>query len=81
MSRWIKDVMSLSGIDASLFKGHSTRSASTSRASLSRASIQQILGENRRPNESTWKKLYKKPLVSVEKNFQDRILCNRNASL
>ena len=45
--RWIKDVMSLSGIEASLFKRHSTLSASTSGASLSGASIQEILGECR----------------------------------
>ena len=63
MSRWIKDVMSLSGIDVSLFKGHSTRSASTSRARLSGASIQEILGESRWSNESTWEKFYKKPLL------------------
>ena len=35
-----KDVITLSEIDLSLFKGHSTRSASTSRSMLSRASIQ-----------------------------------------
>ena len=46
VSRWIKDVMSLSGMDVSLFKGHSTRSAFTSRASLSGASIQEFLGES-----------------------------------
>ena len=81
VSRWINDVMSLSGIDMSSFKGHCTRSASTSRAILSVASILEILGESRWSNESTWQKFYKKPLVSIEKNFQDRILCNRNASL
>ena len=47
VSRWVKDIMLLSGIDVSLFKGHSTRSASLSRASLSGASIQEILGESR----------------------------------
>ena len=47
VSRWVKDVMSLSGIEVSLFKGHSTRSAATSRAILSGASIQEILGESR----------------------------------
>ena len=73
--------MSLSGIDVSLFKGHSTRSASTSRASLSGTSIQKILGESRWRSESTWKKVYKKALASIEKNFQARILYNRNASL
>ena len=81
VSRWIKGVVSLSGVDVSLFKSHSTRSTSTSRASLSAASIQEILGESRCSNESTWQKFYKKPLVSNEKNFQDRILCNRNAWL
>ena len=73
--------MSLSGIDVSLFKAHSTGSLSASRASLSGASIQEILGESRWSSESTWQKFYKIPLVSIEKNFQDRILCNRNASL
>ena len=73
--------MPLSRIHVSLFKGHSIRLASPSRASLSGASIQEILGESRWSNESTWQKFYKKPLVSIEKNFQDRILCNRNASL
>ena len=73
--------MSFSGIDVSLFKGHSTRSASASRASLSGESIQEILGESRWSNECTWQKFYKKPQVSIEKDFQDRILCNRNASL
>ena len=37
--------MSLSRTDVSLFKGHSTRSASTSSARLSGAGIQKILGE------------------------------------
>ena len=40
VSRWIKDVMYLSGIDKYLFKGHSTRSASTSKTKLSGANIQ-----------------------------------------
>ena len=61
--------MSLSGIDVSLFKGHSTRSESTSRASLSGANIQEILGKSRWSSEFTWQKLYKKPLVSIENNF------------
>ena len=66
--RWIKDVMSLSGIDVSLLKGYSTGSASTSRASLFGASIQEFLGKSRWSNESTWQKFYKKPLVYIEKN-------------
>ena len=81
VSRWIKNVMPLSGIDLSLFKGLSTCSVSTSRARLSRASILEILGESRWFSESTWQKFYKKPSVSVEKNFQGRILYNRNVSL
>ena len=69
VSRWIKDLMSLSGIDVSLFKSQSTRSVSTSRASLSGANIQGIFGENRWSSEFTWQKLYKKPLVSIENNI------------
>ena len=61
--RWIKDVICLVGIDVSLFKSHSIRSASISRARLSGASIQEILGESRWSNESTWEKFYKKSLL------------------
>ena len=57
--------MSFSGIDLSLFKGHSKHSGSASRASLSGASIQEILGESRWSSESTWQKFYKKPLVFI----------------
>ena len=81
VSRWINDVTSLLGIDVSLFKGHSTRSASTSRVSFSGPNIQEILGESKWPSESIWQNFYKIPLVSFEKNFQDRILCYRNVSL
>ena len=34
ISRWLKDMLNLSGIDTTQFKGH-TRSASTSKAKLS----------------------------------------------
>ena len=69
VSRWIKDVTSLSGIDVSLFKGHSTCSVPTSIASLSGSNIQEILGKSRWSSEFTWQKLYKKPLVSIENIF------------
>ena len=35
ISRWLKDMLNLSGIDTTQFKEHSTRSASTSKAKLS----------------------------------------------
>ena len=76
LSRLIKGAIYLSRIDESLFKGHSILSASTSRASLSRESIQEILGETRWSSESTWQRFHKKMLVSIEKNFHDRIHCN-----
>ena len=50
------------------FMGHSTRSASTPRLRSSGTSIQEILGETRWFSESTWQKLYNKPLVSSKKN-------------
>ena len=43
ISRWIKLVLSLAGIDIKLFKSHSVRSASTSAAKSAGIPIQTIL--------------------------------------
>ena len=40
---WIKKVLTISGVDVDVFKGHSTRSASTSKAALSGLSVSGIL--------------------------------------
>ena len=43
ISRWIKEVLKLSGIDTSVFKAHSTRAASVSRAATLGVSVSYIL--------------------------------------
>ena len=68
--------MSLSGIDVSLFMAPLVEHLLLEQARLFRASIWEILGESRWSSESTWQKLYKKHLVSLEKNFQGGILSN-----
>ena len=42
-STWIKEILKETGVDANVFKGHSTRSASTSKACLSGISVEDIL--------------------------------------
>ena len=42
ISGWIKKVLTISGVDVGVFKGHSTRSASTSKAALSGLSVPDI---------------------------------------
>ena len=43
VSGWIKKVLELASVDTTIFKGHSTRSASTSKVSLEGLSISDIL--------------------------------------
>ena len=48
------------------FKGHTTRSAYTSKACLSGISVDDILSRGSWSNESTWQKLYHKQVFSKE---------------
>ena len=43
IARWIKSVLGKAGIDTSIFKAHSTRSASTSRALSSGVPLEEVL--------------------------------------
>ena len=44
-SRWIKKILKEIWVDVDVFKGHSTRSASTSKACLSCISVDDILSQ------------------------------------
>ena len=50
--------MNETGVDVDAFKGHSTRSASTSKACLSDISVDDILSRGSWSNESTWHKFF-----------------------
>ena len=70
IARWIKEVMTTSGIDTSHFKPHSCRSASTSSASNAGISIANILKAGQWSKESTFYKFYKRNILweDISKN-------------
>lgn len=72
ISRWLRNVMQLSGINIEKFKSHSIRGAVTSKAKLSGLPIQEILNVAGWSNERTFATFYNKPLESVDQNTFDR---------
>ena len=61
ISKWIKTVLKLSGIDISVFAPHSVRAASTSAAKVS---LPTILRTACWSKENTFQRYYNKPLIS-----------------
>ena len=74
VSRWIKEILKETGVDADVFKGHSTHSVSTSKACLSGIFVDDMLSRGSWSNESTWQKFYHKQLVSKVQFFQEWVL-------
>ena len=58
ISGWIKNVLREAGIDTKIFKGHSKRSASTSKAGLTGLSVTDILERGSWTNASAWPWFY-----------------------
>lgn len=70
IARWIKQTMSSSGIDTSVFSAHSTRHASTSaaqRAGVSIDTIRQTAGWS--DQSLVFANFYKRPIVNRHSNF------------
>ena len=65
ISRWIRTVMELAGVDTTTYKPHSTRAASTSALETSSVPISDILNAAGWTQEETFRKFYNKP---VEQN-------------
>lgn len=75
VSRWVKDVIQLSGIDVTIFKAHSTRTAASSKASSIGISVTEILKRAGWSNESTFQKFYNKSIANVRgKQFQAAVI-------
>ena len=75
ISRWIKTLLSAAGIDTSIYKPHSTRSATTSAASRANVPITHILNQAGWSNERTFQQFYHKPLKNDRENtFSQAIL-------
>ena len=73
ISRWLKSVLGKVGVDTSVFKGHSTRSACSSKVFSKGATIDQILKCGNWSSKSIWQKFYKKDINPMEE-FQKVLL-------
>ena len=67
-------MLKLAGVDVSIFKGHSTRAASTSKATVSGLSLCEILERGSWSSASTWQRIYKKDIIpTTAANFQNNV--------
>ena len=74
ISRWIKNVLREAGIDSKIFKGRSTRSASTSNAEWAGLSVTDILERGSWTNASTWQRFYNKQVEPSADKYQNKVL-------
>lgn len=72
IARWITSVLGLAGIDTSLFKAHSTRSAATSHASAKGVPTHDILRAGDWSSATTFQRYYKRDVLHHK--FQKAIL-------
>ena len=63
ISRWLKNVLRLSGVDTSQFSAHSTRSASSTLAANCGVSISDIMKVADWSRAGTFKKFYQRPTI------------------
>ncbi len=77
ISRWIKTVMRLSGIDVDMYKSHSTRGASTSKANCSKVPISEIIKVAGWSSAQTFAEYYDKP-VENSSSFESAVLQKGN---
>ena len=67
---WIKEVLTLSGINIEVFQAHSVRGASSSKGKTLGASVSEILSKGNWRSESVWQKHYHKPILRPQENYQ-----------
>lgn len=78
IARWLKLIMTEAGIDTSIYKAHSTRSAATAKARAQGLSVEQIVNRAQWTNASTYYKFYCKEVRSnpeQEHTFEESVLC------
>ena len=76
ISRWLKNVLRLSGIDTSQFSAHSTRSASSTFAANCGVSISNIMKVADWSRAGTLKSFYQKPILD---SYAHRILSSASS--
>ena len=65
IARWVKSVLTLSGINTESFSAHSTRVAASSAAARTGVALEDIMKAADWTNESTFKEFYHKPVFSA----------------
>ena len=75
LARWMKSVMSTAGIDISIFKPHSTRSAASSTAHALKIPMATILRTVGWSKDCVFRKFYNKPIVA-DSSFSEKLLAN-----
>ena len=61
IARWIKSILGSAGIDTAIFKGHSTRSASTSKARAGGVSLEEVIKMADWSGSSSFTRFYYRP--------------------
>jgi len=80
IGRWIKELLGKAGINTEIFKGHSSRAASSSAAKVQGVSVAEILATAGWSRKSTFERFYYKP--SEGSNFSKAVLsCTQGKSL
>ena len=74
ISRWIKKVMNLAGIDTTVFKPHSTRAASTSKAKTCQLTLSTIMKSASWSSDCVFNRYYNKPIQGDSESFGHTIL-------
>ena len=73
IGRWLKTVMTKSGIDTQQFGTHSTRAAAASAGFSKKVSVDTILSAAGWSNVQTFARYCNKPLLLPERNFGDEL--------
>ena len=77
IARWLKEILSLAGIDINTYKAHSTRAAASSKAESMGLSIEEVIAKGNWSSKSMFEKFYRKPIDHPGKNFQHKVLSKK----
>ena len=78
LARWIKDVMSKSGVDTTVFNPQSCRSASSSTAKSLGVPLHKILKSDQWATESTFYKFYQRQIIWSDVTDKEQGICRQH---
>ena len=74
ISRWIRTVLDMAGIDSTVYGGGSVRAAAVSKARANAVPLATIMGKAGWTREGTFARFYNKEIVAAEDDFQIGVL-------